>query len=453
MHHLKDRECGSVLIYTLILVTVAVFLAVAFLGSREEWLRGQNRRLVRTFFELDSEIELSQLNGFIQNQIATSLSFDPSTLIGSNGPLSGGVQSGLTFNGVPISLYSYGTPSITPAGLINLSPFTTPATPLQALTYPATSLFDPFYGASAVSRTFTITQTAQAVSSAETEYSNRQRVTTVGIRQVPLSVFTLFSNASAPITSALVSPLNFLNGVLGRVHIEGAAQISGNLTSSYPVTVTGALNFSPGATLTAQRSPTDIAHTADASSTVNDLKGRFENVIVDQDVNHSHEVIVPNMVTKLSPQCQVNITHVEAAAPAGDTFIAAAQQGTDPATATQIASQMTVDQTSWLSKSFPSIRIIVFDFNNFKALGLTSYFITSTDKTAVLLVKNAGVLSGNLSVVTDLAVWVSNGFNDGTVTSGTELNPQFTSQPGYSPSLYNTSIVTSQNVVGVNTGP
>jgi hypothetical protein len=114
---------------------------------------------------------------------------------------------------------------------------------------------------------------------------------------------------------------------------------------------------------------------------------------------------------------------------------------------------MTLNQNSWLSNSFPTIRIIVFNFNNFKALGLTSYFITSTDKTSVVLVKNAGVLGQNLSIVTDLAVWVSNGFNDGTITSGPDSNPSYGSQTGYNPSLYNASIVTSQKVVGVNTGP
>ncbi|MGA8656132.1 MAG: hypothetical protein WB586_08265 [Chthoniobacterales bacterium] len=442
MHHSKDRERGSVLVYTLILVTVAVFLAVAFLGSREEWLRGQNRRLIRTFFELDSEISLNQLNGFIQNQIATSLSFNPSTLTGTNGPFAGGTQSGLRFDGAPVSLYSYSTPSIAPASVISLSPLTYPTTLLQSLTYPATSLFDPFYGARALSSTFIITQAARPVSSAETEYSKRQRVTTVGIRQVPLSVFTVFSN-----TSALISSVNFPNG-LGRVHIEGQAQISGHVSSSYPFTATGRLNFSPGATLTAQRSPAENAHTADANSTVNDLKGAFENVIVDQDVNHSHEVIVPNLLAQLSVQCQIAIT----LSPAGASFTAVAQQGTDPATAALIGSQMTVDQTSWLSKSFPTIRIIVFDFNNFRTLGLTSYFVTSADKTAVVLVKHAGVLGQNLSIVTDLAVWVSNGFNDGTVTSGTESNTIYGSQAGYNPSLYAASIV-SPKVVGVNTGP
>jgi hypothetical protein len=79
---------------------------------------------------------------------------------------------------------------------------------------------------------------------------------------------------------------------------------------------------------------------------------------------------------------------------------------------------------------------------------LTSYFITSADKTAVVLVKNAGVLGQNLSIVTDLAVWVSNGFND-----GTESNPSYGHQSGYNSSLHNASIVTSQKVVGVNTGP
>jgi hypothetical protein len=449
MHGLNNTERGSVLAYTLILVTVAIFLAAAFLGSREEWLRGQNRRLIRTFFELDSEIALNQLNGFIQNQISTTLPFDPSTLTGTNGPLAGPAQSGLAFDGVPISLYSYSTPIVAPTSVINLSPLTSPATQpqLQSLTYPATSLFDPFYGANALSYGFTITQAARTVSSTETEYSNRQRVTTVGIRQLPLSVFTLFSN-----TSTLISAVNFPYG-LGRVHIEGQGQISGQVSSMYPFTVTGPLNFSPGATLTAQRSPADSPHTADANSTVNDLKGAFENVIVDQDVNHSHEVIVPNLVTQLSTQCQVAIYHVEALTPAADTFTATAQQSTDPAIAALIGPQMTVDQTSWLSQSFPTIRIIVFDFNNFRALGLTSYYVTSGDKTAVVLVKNAGVLGQNLSIVTDLAVWVSNGFNDGTVTSGTESDPIYGTQSGYNPSLYAASIVTSQKVVGVNTGP
>lgn len=442
MRHLEDTERGSVLVYTLILVTVAVFLAVAFLGSREEWLRGQNRRLIRTFFELDSEISLNQLSGFIQNQIATTLSFDPNTLTGTNGPLAGGAQSGLIFNGAPISLYSYSTPTIAPASVISLSLLTHPTTPLQSLTYPATSLFDPFYGASAQASAFTITQAARPVSSAETEYSKRQRVTAVGIRQVPLSEFTMFSN-----TSAGISPVRFPSG-LGRAHIEGDGLIAGHVSSSYPFTVTGRLNFSPGATLTAQRSPADNAHTADANSNVNDLKGAFENVIVDQDVNHSHEVIVPNLVAPLSVECQIAIT----LSPPGANFTAVAQQGTDPATAALIGSQMTVDQTSWLSKSFPTIRIIVFDFNNFRTLGLTSYFITSADKTAVVLVKNAGVLGQNLSIVTDLAVWVSNGFNDGTVTSGTESNTIYGTQGGYNPSLYAASIV-SPKVVGVNTGP
>lgn len=114
---------------------------------------------------------------------------------------------------------------------------------------------------------------------------------------------------------------------------------------------------------------------------------------------------------------------------------------------------MTIDQTSWLSKRFLNIRIIVFDFNNFRELGVTSYYLTSTDKAAVILMKNAGVLNQNLSIVSELAVWVSNGFNDGTVTSGTEQDVIYGTQSGYNPSLYNAFIVTSQKLVGVNTGP
>jgi hypothetical protein len=114
---------------------------------------------------------------------------------------------------------------------------------------------------------------------------------------------------------------------------------------------------------------------------------------------------------------------------------------------------MTVDQTSWLSKRFPNIRIIVFDFNNFRENGVTSYYLTSTDEAAVILIKNAGVLNQNLSIVSNLAVWVSKGFNHGTVTSGTEQDVTYGTQIGYSPSLYNASIVTGQKVVGVNTGP
>ena len=445
---MKNGIRGSVLVYTVILVTVAVFLALGFLGSREEWLRGENRRLIRTFSELDSEIGLNELSGFIQNQIATSLSFDPGTLTGANGPLASAAQSSLAFNGAPISLYSY-TTSIAPVGVINLSPLTFPTDQLQLLTYPATSLFDPLYGARVLSSAFTINQTAGTASNTETEYTNRQRVTTVEIRQVPLSVFTVFSNAST-----LISPVNFPNGA-GRVHIEGQGQISGNVKAIYPFTVTGSLNIPSGATLTAQRSPSDSgsAHTADANSTVNDLKGAFENVIVDQDVNRSHEVIVPDLVGKISTQCQIAIIHSKGLTPSGDSFTATAQQGASPATASLIASEMTVDQTSWLSKRFRHIRIIVFDFNIFRENGVTSYYLTSTDKAAVILIKNAGVLNQNLSIVSDLAVWVSNGFNDGTVTSGTEQDVTDGTQIGYSPSLYNASIVTSQKVVGVNSGP
>lgn len=451
---MKNGERGSVLVYTVILVTVAVFLALGFLGSREEWLRGENRRLLRTFSELDSEIGLNDLSAFIQNQIATSLSFDPGTLTGANGPLASATQSSLVFNGVPINLYSY-TTSIVPTSVINLSPVTYPTDQLQLLAYPATSLFDPLYGARALSSAFTITQAARTVSNTETEYSNRQRVTTVEIRQVPLSVFTVFSNASPPTP---ISPVNFPNvqNGAGRVHIEGSAQISGNVRAIYPFTVTGSLSIPSGATLTAQRSPSDVgsAHTADTHYTVDDLKGAFENVIVDQDVNHSHVVIVPDLVGKISTQCQIAIVHSEGATPIGDTFAGTAQQGTSPATAASIAAKMTVDQTSWLSKSFPNKRIIDFDFNIFRGNGVTSYYITSTDKTAVILIKNAGVLNQNLSIVSDLAVWVSNGFNDGTVTTGTEQDVIYGTLPGgYNSSLYNASIVTSQNVVGVNTGP
>ncbi len=445
---MKNGKRGSVLVYTVILVTVAVFLALGFLGSREEWLRGENRRLIRTFSELDSEIGLNELSGFIQNQIATSLSFDPGTLTEANGPLASAAQSSLVFNGVPITLYNY-TTNIAPTAVINLSPLTFPTDQLQSLTYPATSLFDPLYGASALSSAFTITQAARTVSNTESEYSNRQRVTTVEIRQVPLSVFTVFSNAST-----LISPVNFPNGT-GRVHIEGLGTISGNVTAIYPFTVTGSLSFSSGATLTAQRLPSDSgsAHTADANSTVNDFKGEFENVIVTQDVNHSHEVIVPDLAVKISTQCEIAIVHSKGLTPNEDRFTATAQQGASPATASQIASEMTIDQTSWLSKRFPNIRIIVFDFNNLRGLGVTSYYLTSKDKTAVVLIKNAGVLNQNLSIVSNLAVWVSNGFNDGTVTSGTEQDVIYGTQSGYNPSLHNASIVTSQKLVGVNTGP
>jgi len=422
------RERGSVLVYTMILVIVAVFLALSFLGSREEWLRGQNRRLIRTFFELDSDIQLNQLRNYIQNQLASTSSLDPSGIVGSNGPLANNLQSGLTFNGTPVDLYNYAAAaSASPPGVISVSPLTTPNTSLKPLTYPATSLFDPLYGASALSSTVTITQSANAVSLAETEYSNRQRVTSVGIRQVPLSNFTFFFN-----TSTTIGTSNFPNGV-GRAHVEGDATIAGDVKAIYPFTATRRLKIPSGATLTAQRTPTDSSYTADGATTVNDLKGRFENTIVDQDVNNTHQVIPPDLIQSLFVQCQIKIDLGE-----GPTLPSVTpQKDTTPATAAIVLSNLTpIDPTSSLATSFPGKRIIQLDFSN-PAPGVTSFYVTSSDKTAFLLIKNAGVLNQDLSIVTDLAVLVSNGFNDGSGSS-TIYNPTAA------------SIVTSQKVVGVN---
>ncbi|MBV9643184.1 MAG: hypothetical protein JO334_06395 [Verrucomicrobia bacterium] len=281
---------------------------------------------------------------------------------------------------------------------------------------------DPFRGLAAVVNSFIVTANAYStLPNATAERFSLPSLTLtpeISVRQIPVSEFTLFSSsASFPVQAPLMP-------IVGRIHSEGDLVISGGeYISIYPVTAGGNVSLANNGSLLAQSGPSEpqlsfpVASTIDndwlamsrgiARSTI--LSGRDLpmttveaadfNRLTAQDSSSSPSS--PIAQQELWRQCsrivlenngEISVTTVSGAA---------------------VSSQEKRAFTYYYSRHNPDRPVIIFNVSKAPpSAGRNSFYISSSNFNAVVLLTKASNLPDGLAIVSPLAIAIEGGFND-----------------------------------------
>jgi hypothetical protein len=285
MKTIKRNEKGFALVFALVTMTL-IFIAVSGLTqSRQIWGFTATKQLDRTTMALTTRVDsVNWLTFFRYNAQKTPTSFSPSTSTFSPPSSFIGTTGASLFT--PVSPYPQVTGGANyslPAnfGLVGPSTVGDPSVPIAP--------FDPYWGCNAALTGFGLTYAREMSSAA---YALRAGATgaasnlkswmsidgalvqSVGLRYLPISIFTLYSpqpattNALALSTSASanpfslkINPLNYSwtsmfsslyytpNIGVGRLYIEGPVTINGTFPIGLPTVFTDGFSSSSAGTL------------------------------------------------------------------------------------------------------------------------------------------------------------------------------------------------------------
>jgi hypothetical protein len=280
---------------------------------------------------------------------------------------------------------------------------------------------DPFRGLLALVDTFTVTANAQSTfaSDVDSRFSLPGFALTpeMSVRQIPVSEFTLYSSAQ---TLQVVAPAM---PVVGRIHSEGDLVIlGGQLASIYPVTAGGNISVGTNGSLFAQSGPGAPASTLPVQSTSDN---RWLGLA--RSVEHSTILSGRDLPMNMVEATDVGQMTSPALNTSGGTPISQQELWRQCTRLVSLKNGKISVRTAaggavspleasafhlYHSPNFPGGSVIV--FNLLKAppgIGGNSFYITSTDANAVVLLINASTLPGDLAIVSPLALAIEGGFN------------------------------------------
>ena len=285
---------------------------------------------------------------------------------------------------------------------------------LQSLVAPD----DPFRGASAVVNTFTVTADAQSLIGPTDQRFNLPALRLspqISVRQIPVSELTFFSSA----TSFQVSQV----GTVGRIHSQGDLVISGGqLTSLYPVTAGSNVTLANNGSLLAQSGPDQPQLSFPVQSTA-------DNNWLAMSRSTSRSIVLSGRDLPMTMVEAAGINQLTAPVSSGSATTATAQQelwrqcsrtvfesnGTISIRAASGATDNVQEKRAFYSHhspNHPAGPIITFDVSKAPPEpGRNSFYISSSNPNAIVLLTNASSLPADLAIVSPLLIAVEGGFN------------------------------------------
>ena len=286
----------------------------------------------------------------------------------------------------------------------------------QALTAPD----DPFRGLAAVVDTFTVTADAQSTLPSQTDsrfaLPSMALTPQISVRQIPVSEFTLFSSASFQVVSPFMP-------IVGRVHSEGDLIVwGGKYISIYPVTAAGNISLANNGSLFAQSGPNQPQANLPFESTTN-----IEWLAMSRSVERSNILSGSDLPMSMVEAVDINQMTAQDSRPANNPIaqqqlwrqcsrIVLENNGTitvNTGSGTPASPQEEKAFTRFVSPTNPGAPVIIFDVSKEPpSAGRNSFYISSSNPNAVVLLMNAANLPSDMAIVTPLAVSVAGGFNN-----------------------------------------
>jgi hypothetical protein len=400
----RRRAAGNVLV--ILLATVGIFGVIATAvfevanAARDRALKNQYRGRATAGVEFGLEaIRQSIADQFRQQAYvdATSLSID-------GGQTKGSKESG------------YYNIRVQATSAVNQIFATQGHSALEGLSDPD----DPFRGSVA---TVTRVSVAAQAESLVNSYKDRfglpmMRLTPeIDVRQIPVSQFTLFGSAA----SLAVDPLRIAS--IGRIYSGGDLTIwGGQVSSLYPVIAGGNITLGDNGALLAQSDPDQQAMNFPVQSTTDNnwlamSKSTFRSTILsgrDLPIGMVEGTNVNWMTTQpsrgsaaieqqqLGRQCGLTVREhrgfINVVRPSGG------EVG-------EVSSGERAAFSRRKKRNYPFGPVIVFDVSKAPA-GQNTFYISSSNANAIVLLTNARNLPGDFSVVSPLSILVAGGFND-----------------------------------------
>jgi hypothetical protein len=364
----------------LALVAFAGILLVGYglVSSRQAWSESSSKQLYQVSAQEVMYSSANDLRKFLATQLTTQATVDL-----SGAPwITSGVNLLNPNQAQGFVPYTFNSQA---AGNISAMQFTNGLATL-------TDSNDPLTGIAATKTAFTYQQSASTTVSSPLTTSDTLRgwrkmgtSLAVEVRQFPLSHFTFFSSTNATISgSAGMS--------VGRIHSNGDLTITGAAQTDYPVTVSGSLAVGVGGILAVRQNPTASSQSLTSTTDVGTKRVLLKGLVAD-----------------------------------------------DATLASGTADAATVSGMALYSGTLAPIvaphPVIEFDLDRLTTKGSTQakYYISASDSSAVLILRNCVTLPRDISIVTPLDVWIDTGFNS----------------PSDAALIRSASIITSGRVTGV----
>lgn len=279
---------------------------------------------------------------------------------------------------------------------------------------------DPFRGLAAIVDTFTVTADAQNILSSATDsrfaLPSMAMTPQISVRQIPVSEFTLFSSASIQVVSPFMP-------IVGRIHSEGDLIVwGGKYTSIYPVTAAGNISLANNGSLFAQSGPNQPPATLPVQSTSND-----EWLAMSRSVERSNILSGRDLPMTMVEAADINQMTAQDTLPANSPIgqqelwrqcsrIVYENNGKITVRTASGAAASSLEKrafTRYVSRTNVGVPVIIFDVSKEPpSAGRNSFYISSSNPNAIVLLMNAGNLPGDMAIVSPLALSVAGGFNN-----------------------------------------
>jgi hypothetical protein len=397
----RRRAAGNVLV--ILLATVGIFGVIAaavFEGAnaaRDRALKNQYRDRATAGVEFG----LEAIRQSIADQFRQQAYVDATSLSSDGGQTKGSKESG--YYNIRIQARSADNQIFATQG----------HSALEGLTDPD----DPFRGSVAtVAKVSVAAQAESLVNSYKDRFGlPAMRFTPeIDVRQIPVSQFTLFASAA----SLALDPLRAAS--IGRVYSGGDLTIwGGQVSSLYPVIAGGNITLSDNGALLAQSDPDQPAVSFPVQSTTDNnwlacAKSTFRSTILsgrDLPIGMVEGTNVKGMTAQpsggsgaieqqqLGRQCALNVWEN-----GGFINVVCASSG-------EVSPGERAAFSRRKKRNYPYGPVIVFDGSKAPA-GQNTFYISSSNPNAIVLLRNARNLPDDFSVVSPLTIVVAGGFND-----------------------------------------
>jgi hypothetical protein len=287
---------------------------------------------------------------------------------------------------------------------------------------------DPFRGVAAVVNTFSVTVDAENLIGPTDQRFNLPALRLspqISVRQIPVSELTFFSSSpSFQVSQA---------GTVGRIHSQGDLVISGGqLTSLYPVTAGGNVSLADNGSLLAQSGPDQPQLSFPVQTTA-------DNLWLAMSRSTSRSTVLSGRDLPMTMVEAAGINQLTAPALNGSATTATAQQelwrqcswtvfernGKISISAVSGNAGNAPEKRAFHSHSSPNHwagPIIIFDVSKAPPeSGRNSFYISSANPKAMVLLINASSLPADMAIVSPLWIAVEGGFNSQGVRRASSL--------------------------------
>jgi hypothetical protein len=401
LYRCRRRAAGNVLV--ILLAALGIFGAIAA-AVFEIANTARNRSLKNQYRDRATagvEFGLEAIRQSIAQQFRQQAYVDATSLFSDGGQTKGSKESG--YYNMRLQATSADNQIFATQGHIALSGLTDPD--------------DPFRGS--VATVAKVSVAAQAESLVDS-YKDRfglpaMRFTPeIDVRQIPVSQFTLFASAA----TLAVDPLRAAS--IGRIYSGGDLTIwGGQVSSLYPVIAAGNIALANNGALLAQSDPDQPGMSFPVQSTADNnwlacAKSTFRSTILsgrDLPIGMVQGANVNWMTTKLSGgspaaeqqqlgrQCALNVRETSRGISVGRSSSGG------------VAEMGPGDRAAFTRLKKRNYTAIVFDVSKAPS-GQNTFYISSLNPNAIVLLINARNLPGDFSVVSPLSIFVAGGFND-----------------------------------------